>query len=73
MVKTCLNDCSYNCTKQLAKKLELLWNIEKYIKDAKTCNHKECEKVFLQIKKDTEKHTKMLKELIEKKVKKHEF
>ncbi|HLC87106.1 MAG TPA: ferritin family protein [Candidatus Nanoarchaeia archaeon] len=70
---TCLNNCSYNCIKQLEKKLSLLWVIDEYIKDAEICGHKECARALKQIKKDEEKHTEMLKKLIKEKVKKGEF
>ena len=73
MSKKVCNDCSYNCVKQLAKKLEVLWRIDGYIKDAKKLKHKECAKVFEVIKKDTIKHADLLKDLIEKKAKSKKF
>ena len=69
MKKTCLNNCNYNCMKQLTKKLKLLWHIDAHIEDAKKCGHKECVRVFEIIKKDEQKHVDMLKKIIEKKAK----
>lgn len=68
-----LNNCNYNCVKQLSKQLELLWNLDGYIKDAKDCGHGDCEKVFGDIKKDVQKHAEILKGLIEKQAKAGEF
>ncbi len=67
MKKPLVDNCTYNCIKQLSKKLCLLWNIDRYIADAKDCNHKECIKLFNLIKKDSEKHAKILKNIIKKK------
>ena len=69
MAKKVCNDCTYNCTKQLAKKLDLLWRLDGYIKDSKKLKHKECAKVFELIKKDTLKHAELLRDLIGKKAK----
>lgn len=63
-----LNNCDYNCVKQLSKQLELLWNLDVYIKDAKSCGHEECEKVFEEIKKDTQKHVRALKGVVKKNI-----
>ncbi|MFC1728004.1 hypothetical protein ACFLZ7_00900 [Nanoarchaeota archaeon] len=70
MVKTCLNNCNYNCMKQLTKKLDFLWIVDTYIKDAERCGHKECAKVFKQMKKDAQAHSDMLKKIIDGKAKK---
>jgi rubrerythrin len=50
--------------KQLEKKLEFLWHVDGYIKDAEKEGNQECAKVFKEIKADEEKHAKMLKELL---------
>lgn len=71
--KTCENDCSYNCIKQLTKKLKFLWNVDGYIKDAKKCGHKDCAKTFEIIKKDEQKHSEMIKKLIVEKARKGEL
>lgn len=68
-----LNNCNYNCVKQLSKQLEFLWNLDGYLKDAKDCEHKDCEKLFEVMRKDTQKHIKALKGIIEKRVKQGEF
>lgn len=70
---TGIDDCTYNSVKQLSKKLELVWHIDDYIKDAKRCNHKRCLKVFEIIKKDELAHIEMLKKIIERKIKKGEL
>jgi rubrerythrin len=60
-----LTDCQYNIAKQLEKKLEFLWHVDGYIKDAEKEGNQECARVFKQIKADEEKHAKMLKGLIQ--------
>lgn len=60
----CLGNCNYNMTKQLAKNLQLLWNIDGYIADAKRDGHKECVKVWETIKADEQRHARMLRESI---------
>ena len=73
MDKKMLNDCNYNCIKQLSKQLEFLWNVDGYIKDAKDCGHEDCRKAFEGIKEDAQKHVKVLKGLVEKQVKEGKF
>ena len=70
MAKKVCEDCSYNTLKQLSKNLELNWNLAGYIKDAKKCGHKDCEKVFKEIQKNTQKNIALLKEVVTKKAKK---
>jgi rubrerythrin len=60
-----LTDCQYNMAKQLEKKLEFLWHVDGYIKDAEREGNLECARVFRQIKADEEKHAKMLKGLLQ--------
>lgn len=60
-----LTDCQYNLAKQLEKKLEFLWHVDSYIKDAEKEGNKECAKVFMQIKADEEKHAKILKDFLQ--------
>ncbi|MFQ6009687.1 MAG: hypothetical protein ACE5J7_01020 [Candidatus Aenigmatarchaeota archaeon] len=62
-------DCDYNLIKQLTKKLQFLWGIDGYIKDAEKDGHKDCAELFREIKADEEKHAKKMKELLLKKVK----
>ncbi|MFH2101379.1 MAG: hypothetical protein ABII71_04820 [Candidatus Micrarchaeota archaeon] len=72
MVRKPLCDCDYNVIKQMTKKLELLWHIESYIKDAKKCKHAECVKLFEKIKKDETAHVRQMKKILAKKIKKKE-
>ena len=60
-----MTGCQYNLAKQLEKKLEFLWHVDGYIKDAEKDGNQECAKVFKQIKADEEKHAKMLKGLLQ--------
>jgi hypothetical protein len=64
--KTGICDCCYNVNKQMAKKAEFLWHAEGYLKDARKCKHKKCEKAFKKIVDDEKKHLKMLKDLCRK-------
>lgn len=60
-----MTDSQYNMAKQLEKKLEFLWHVDGYIKDAEKDGNQECARVFKQIKADEEKHAKMLKDLLQ--------
>lgn len=60
-----LSNCQYNMTKQLEKKLQFLWNVDGYIKDAEREGNTQCAKVLREIKADEEKHARMLKQLLE--------
>jgi hypothetical protein len=75
MPKKCVvcSDCSYNVMKQLVKMNEVLWHIDGYIKDSKKAKHKECQKVFEQIKKDNIKNATSLRKLLEGKACKHKL
>ncbi len=64
MQKQCLNDNCYNITKQLAKKLEFLYHVEKYIQDAQKSNDQQAQKVWQTIRADEEKHADLLRNLI---------
>jgi hypothetical protein len=59
-----LSNCQYNMTKQLEKKLQFLWNVDGYIKDAESEGNAQCAKVLKEIKADEEKHARMLKQLL---------
>lgn len=52
-------------TKQLEKKLQFLWNVDGYIKDAEKEGNAKCANVLKEIKADEEKHAKLLKDLLE--------
>ena len=56
--------------KQLTKALQLLWNVESYKKDARRERHPECVKMWDQIQKNALKNEKLLRDIIEKRVKK---
>ena len=56
----------------VSQKLQHVWNIDQYISDAKKAGHKECAKLFEQIKKDEARHAAMLRDLVKMKVK-HEL
>ena len=70
MATKVVSNCSYNVTKQLAKKLNLVWNLDKWIADAKKDGHTGCVKMWEEIKKDEIKHAKMLQGVVEGKSKK---
>tara|TARA_Y100000296_G_scaffold56517_1_gene64845 strand:+ start:232 stop:456 length:225 start_codon:yes stop_codon:yes gene_type:complete len=71
MAKKCVVcDCNYNVMKQLVKLNQVLWNIDKYIKDAKKSKHKECVKAFTTLRKDCIKNATNLKKLVVMKAKK---
>lgn len=63
-------NCDYNKMKQLTKALQLLWNIEGYKKDAKKERHAECVKMWDQIEKNVLKNEKLLRNVVEKRIKK---
>jgi len=69
MKKCVLCDCNYNIMKQLAKKMQFLWCVDGYIKDAEKSKDKECAAVFRKIKADEERHAETLKALLLKKAK----
>lgn len=59
-----LTNTEYNVTKQLEKKMEFLWHVDSYIKDAEQDGHKQAAEAFRKIKAEEEKHAKMLKDLL---------
>ncbi len=64
MQRTQLSNCNYNLTKQLEKKLQFLWAIDNYIKDAENEGKSKCAEIFRTIKADEERHVEMLKQEI---------
>lgn len=64
MQKLCLNDNCYNITKQLAKKLEFLSHVSKYIKDAQKNDDVKAKTTWEAIRTDEEKHASMLRDLL---------
>jgi rubrerythrin len=69
MKKCVLCDCNYNVMKQLTKKMQFLWNVDGYVKDAERKGDKECAAIFRKIKADEERHAEMLRKLLMKKAK----
>ena len=63
-VQPIFTDTQYNITKQVQKKLEFLWRVDGYIRDAERNGDRDAAEVFRQIKSDDERQTKMLKELV---------
>ena len=64
MQKQCLDDNCYNITKQLAKKLEFLSHVTRYVEDAHKCGDEDAEKSWKSIRADEEKHADMLRTLL---------
>jgi hypothetical protein len=64
MQKPCLNDNCYNITKQLAKKLEFLSHVNKYVEDAQKSGDGKAETIWQTIGSDEEKHAGMLRDLL---------
>ncbi len=64
MQKTLLSNCNYNLTKQLDKKLQFLWAVDGYIKDAENEGNSKCAEIFRKIKTDEENHVEILKQEI---------
>lgn len=64
MQKPCLNDNCYNITKQLAKKLEFLSHVNKYIEDAQKNGDEKVKTTWETIRSDEEKHSGMLRDLL---------
>ena len=64
MEKLCLNDNCYNITKQLGKKLEFLYHVNKYIEDAKKIGDEKAKTAWETIRTDEEKHARILRDLL---------
>ncbi len=64
MVRKRFCDCDYNLMKQMTKKLELLWYVDGYIADAEKDGHKECVRLFKEIKKDETRHVEKMRKLL---------
>lgn len=64
MQKLCLSDNCYNITKQLAKKLEFLSHVNKYIEDAQKNGDEKVKTTWETIRSDEEKHSGMLRDLL---------
>ncbi len=64
MQKQFLNDNCYNITKQLSKKLEFLYHVNRYIEDAHKGGDEQAESTWKAIRVDEEKHADMLRNLL---------
>ena len=64
MEKLCLTDNCYNITKQLAKKLEFLYHVNKYIEDAQKIGDDKAKTTWETIRTDEEKHAGLLRDLL---------
>jgi len=64
MEKLCLTDNCYNITKQLAKKLEFLSHVSKYIEDAQKNADEKAKTTWETIRTDEEKHARLLRDLL---------
>lgn len=64
MQRLCLTDNCYNITKQLAKKLEFLSHVAKYIEDAQKINDTQAKTTWETIRADEERHAGMLRDLL---------
>ncbi|MEO9295401.1 MAG: hypothetical protein ABI347_07360 [Nitrososphaera sp.] len=63
-VKSIMTNTEYNISKQLDKKLEFLWHIDGYIRDAQKDGDSQAVDAFTKIKSDEQEHARMLKELL---------
>ena len=64
MQQPCLNDNSYNITKQLAKKLEFLYHVGRYLEDARKAGDAKAEMAWQKIRADEEIHADILRSLL---------
>lgn len=64
MAKMCVDDNCYNITKQLSKKLEFLYHVNRYIEDAQKRRDDEATKTWKIIMADEEKHADLLRNLL---------
>jgi hypothetical protein len=60
MAKKAVDDCYYNVHKQLVKRLQFLWNLDGYIKDAKKDGHADCAKMWEEVAKNEMKNVRLL-------------
>ncbi len=67
-LQQCLSDNCYNITKQLAKKLEFMHHVDRYIEDAKKDGDSKAEETWRKIRDDEYKHSEMLRELLAKEI-----
>jgi rubrerythrin len=63
-VKSIMTNTEYNVSKQLDKKLEFLWHVDGYIKDAEKDGDQEAVNTLRKIKDEEQNHARMLKQLL---------
>ena len=63
-VKSIMTNTEYNVSKQLDKKLEFLWHVDGYIKDAEKDGDSEAASTLRKITDDEQNHARMLKQLL---------
>jgi hypothetical protein len=63
-VKSIMTNTEYNVSKQLDKKLEFLWHVDGYIKDAEKDGDQEAVNTLSKIKDEEQNHARMLKQLL---------
>ena len=73
MQRALLSNCNYNLMKQLDKKLQFLWAVDSYTKDAENEGNSKCTELFRKIKADEERHVEMLKQEITRLTKEGKF
>ena len=71
--KAVVCNCDYNLAKQLTKSLQLAWNVDTYVKDAKAARHKDCAELWQKVKKNAESQAKLIDAQLKKKVKSGDF
>ena len=59
-----VSNTSYNLAKQLTKSLQLLWNIDKYVEDARRDGDEKTTTIWQAMKSDTESHANKIRERI---------
>lgn len=64
MAKKVVANCYYNVHKQLVKRLQFMWNLDKYVKDSKSEGHAVCARMWEQIAKNDTRSIKLLQEAV---------
>ncbi len=59
-----VSNTSYNLAKQLTNSLQLLWNIDKYVEDARRDDDEKTTTIWQGMKTDTESHANKIRERI---------
>ncbi|VVB77444.1 Uncharacterised protein [uncultured archaeon] len=59
-----VEDCYYNVHKQLVKRLQFLWNVDGYIKDAEREGHKDCVRMWKKVTENEKASVRLLQEAV---------